>query len=570
MMTLMSETPEPDADMAVSILRPPASLDRYFAIRRHAFALPGILIRALMPRPVRDHDPAPVTYRLYGDPSRGAQILAGWDPDNKESAPLMGRLGRNSAGQDVGINDIGGFFWLDDLLSIRTNAAIRLTQHVIAVWIREHENRSGQAWQSTRIAHRLIAWIRAAPLLLFDAPDRLRSDFARSIAHHAVLLNCCRLLPGSGLTPIAVRTALILARVFLKRPDAVSSGTQDRFAGTFRRWLQRAALQPDTNPQDVLRAGFLLSLVIETCRHLNAAITPALSTVAHDVAGLLAAMRLTNAELCRLAHGGLTPTGLLSGTLATLGVHAPSSGSVNSAACTSMMTGGIHAVMNTRGSQNAAGRVDPTALSLELAVDDEILLMDSGDAGGFTDKLADWVRAEHGCSAVHLARTPSFTGDNQPVPSAGIMYGTISRSCQETLHALHRTASHNGYQNTCQATIERTLALARDGACIEGLDTITINAEAEDNPVFVRISFNIHPMVEIVDDESALSEVRLRLPSGKLWQFALTDGRACAIADTIFVNDLDHEIWKTSRLLVHETLTSRQSHLAWSFARVPD
>jgi len=554
--------------LSAPILQPSASLEQAFAGRLGGIALPEMLVRALTPRSANTHPSTIIPYRLYGDPQRGEHLLEGQDPYGTLPVPLDTTFWQRVSHREVA-GHVQSFGWLEDLLAVRSRSAVRLGQDIVAGWINFHSNGSGRVWHPALIARRIIGWVRAAPLLTFDADDSFRTHLTQSIAHHASLLARWCWLVGTDRARIEVETAHLLAGVYLSKPHPLTARAQNRTARHIRRWLRHSGGQHDSDPQEFLRVAFYLSLVIEACRQTDQKTVPELREVGQDLAGHLASLSLADQVLCRLGTGGMTPARLMSGTLSALGAVPPAQGTRQLAACASLASSGLHAALNTRGPRNSSGTLHPSALALELAAGGEALLMDTGSGAGLGDEIAAWSAAGHGCSTLHLSETPFPTDMIQLTPTPG-MFGTLSRSWNETAHASQVTASCTGTQGSLQATIGRTLSLARDGARLDGRDTITLAEERPGRPVHIRLTFNLHPMVDILENGSPGPVIGLQLLSGDVWRFSLAGDTALAIADSLFVDDLRQEIWKTSRILVLDTLVTQQARYAWCFERVAE
>ncbi len=568
----MDEVPASAPDPAGSILHPSASPEQVLGACPAGVRLPGSLVWILPPRPPRPERPVVLPYRLYGDPERGQQLLAGRDPFGTLTAPLDGNFWSQVATQPETDHRVHGLGWLEDLLAVRTGQAVRLGQDITAAWLdihsSGHTNGTGHAWHLSLIARRLITWVRTGSLLTFDASEPFLADLTRAIAHHAALLARWQWLAGTGETRIEIETALGLAGVTLARPHPLVPRVQNRLARHLQQWCKTAARQGDGDPQAFLRMAFCLSLILESCRQIHQEITPVTRATGEALASHLASLALTGRDLCRLGTGGMTPAGLLPGTLAALGAVAPTRALPRKASCVHLAASGVHAVLNTRGPRHGTGTLHPSSLSIECADGDDILLADAGVGRGFGGGVAAWTTAGHGCSTLHLAETPFPTGLTAGSPAVG-MVGTIERSSKETARDLQVTASRSISPGSGPASCTRTLTLARDGARIAGLDILALDAGRHPDPIHIRLTFNLHPMVAILDDGSAGSPIQLRLPSGARWQFALNDGPSPILADSLFIDDLRHEIWKTSRILILDTPTTHQVRYAWCLERLP-
>lgn len=165
---------EPGRALALADFGPP-SLGAGERLMRLAYRLgvPGGALSAPFRKPAKPRLLATVTNPLPGNRSAGTALRAGHLAVNGGKLPLAELDFASRILTPPFERAIHRFSWLDDLAaSAPREAAAPVAEPLLAAWLAVHPAPAkGPAWNLGNVAHRLLAWLIHAPLLL-SGPDK--------------------------------------------------------------------------------------------------------------------------------------------------------------------------------------------------------------------------------------------------------------------------------------------------------------------------------------------------------------------------------------------------------------
>lgn len=543
------------------------SLDRYFLAAGRGNPLPGLIAWCFRAR--WDEPPTLLHFRRYGDRKIGQAILDGQYASGGHTTRIDSDLWTGKIGNPDHVRQLHSFIWLEDLLSLQTPSAAGMACMLLEGWLDACGNGKGGGWKPEIIARRLLWWIRNYPLIRVAATGDLNSSLLAAINRQTALLRAWRHLVNSAGIRLEIETAIMVASVFKGSIDGRETGSQDNLVSLAMDWFDHYRRQPVRNPQNLLRMAFLLSMAIASFRQTGVEVTAGLQGIASNMAEFLSSMRLSDMELCRMHGGGMTPAGLLVGTLADLGSSGSRTSIKPAAEHVALETAGMRAVMLASANRGNDQRFSHP-LSIEVSSGVLPIFANGGSGKKFGGDILEWAASSAAYSTVSISRKPLL---DEVVVSGGLAIpGGRQAVNMNTVQGDYRlgtyaSAEHHGYRHICNATAMREIWLTADGLTIQGIDTVTIDDTSPVDGIWFRQQFNLHPSVEVLDGSST-SYTLLGLPNGERWQFELASNQMIRIVESYFLDDLQHEIWETSRIVIDSLLNEGETSFNWQLGCV--
>ncbi len=491
---------------------------------------------------------APVPALWPGDGEAGRLILAGRIRLLGVEMPLGERPDWHPSGTSALWRFTLHYFeWLADLAATGEAGAAARARALVAEWWRVHGGRvAGEAWHPYPLSLRLVAWLRAAPLLLDGAEPAFVRTFATALhvqaGHLAAVLE--RDVGGNHL--VKNLKALALA-------GACLPGHRRRLApalAALRHQLDRQILADGCHYE---RSPAYHLQVLCDLVELQAGLGPArpgwLAAASGRMAVALALFRHGDGGLAQFNDGDEGDAAVLAAVDRLLPPPAPVP-DLPAAGYWRLERAGMVAILD-------AGRCCPDdlpahahadTLSFELSDGPCRLVVNSGTYA-YHDPL--WRNRLRGTAAASTVTVDD--GDSAEVFGV-FRLGRRPRRVVAEREGWEVSASHDGYRHL-GVLHRRTLSLGPDG--LAGEDVVEGAAGRR-----LTARFHLHPAVAAELDADGA-----RLAVGdRAWRFACDGGRL-ALADGVYSPRFG--VLHRGRVLVAEIgLAAVVSRLAWRFRRV--
>ena len=569
--TAVTTMPENSTSDVVHSL--PESLDAYFATGKQRRSLLGWVVR-FMPRAAPRKGPVNIlNFRMYGDRNLGREILQGTYTVTGQQVPVDNDVWQGKFNHPGVAGHLHSYTWLEDLLSLRSGPAIRLAQAIVGNWLETCGQGRGQGWKPEVTAYRMIWWVRCYPLLGLDASGDFRTGIRSSISRQAATLRLWRALVPSGKVRVDIESALMLAAAFLDRRDRLSTQAQAMYCSQVEAWLDQIEASSAANPQDLLRMAFLLSLVRQACKRIGCELSGTLEGLVTRLINLLSALRMSDMELCRLQQGGMTPAGLLAGTISDLDGSLQRSSGKCMKGIIAMDADDLRIFLDVSGPpEGTIGTIGSGSLSIEVSSAGIPIFANAGPGRAFGQDFSNWATSAEAYSSVVVSGQPM---DDREFWSSGLPAGPAHAQVRGGhVHADHGDYRFGSYASARNRrshgsrgyTVTRELWATADGLTLFGVDTVTVDEDGNSDPLYFRLQFALHPAVEVID-AGPMQSVLLELPDGETWHFGVTGDLGITVADSASFDDLQHHVWKTNRLIIDGRLSDDESSCNWQLSR---
>jgi uncharacterized heparinase superfamily protein len=544
---------EPGRALALADFAPP-SLGAGERLVRLAYRLgvPGEVLRAPFRKAAKPRLLATVTNPLPGSRAAGTALRAGFlsvqggklalaeiDYASRTIAPPFERA-------------IHGFRWLDDLeASAPREAAAPAAERLLAAWLEAHpkpsaKGRGGPAWGVANTAHRLLAWLIHAPLILSGRDQAFRARTLSTIADTARWLDRHVGKAEDRLAEVAGWCAIVAAGLLL--PE----GKPRRLYGEAGLLRALSELVGDDggvlsrSPLGQIEAiGLLVRLTAcyrATRRDPPAAIQTMLGVLVPPLLGVLHG----DGGLANWQGAGAIEAERIAALIGATGVRARplrdarqwgyqrvAAGSPRSA--TVLLVDAAPPPLSRHARDGCA-----STLAFELSAGAQRLVVNCGGAafagGALPVRLAQGLRATAAHSTLTLDDTNSTAVLINGKLGAGVSEVELDRrqapGDAKARGATRIEASHDGYAARFGLTHRRILMLRDDGSELRGEDLLVpIGRRGRRGKVSFAIRFHLAPGVEPFLSEDAQGAA-LALPDGSHWQF-----RSGSEAATVSVDD---------------------------------
>ena len=539
----------------------------------------GLTLRALLPRLPRGRPEsvtvAPQDLRT-ADPTVASEIYAGYFSLAGKVVAASGRSPFELEPPSQAWSDeLNGFGWLRHLGAADSALARANARALIEDWIRL--NGRGDGWTCDLVARRLIAWLSQSPLILTGADRDFYFRFMRSIARQAAWLE--KSIQRSGPCTSQLRGAIALAYVGLCTKGAPS--LVRRASSLLGNALDKQVL-PDgghisRNP------ALLIELLTDLLplRQIYAAQNvdppqPLLNAI-DRMMPMLRLFRHGDGHLALFNGMGATQPDLLATLLSYSDARAqPIENAVHSG-YQRMQSQNSVLIMDagTPPPENFSSDAHAGCLSFEFSDGPYRLIVNCGSPPPTQEARRQMARQTVAHSTISIAGQSScrfLDGEGATARMAAklgfpIIAGPkqvpVARAANSAGQSMR--ASHDGWRTNFGVDHERRLALAHDGARLEGEDVFVTVHEGrlgpEGGPFELR--FHLHPSVQAGPAGDGNS-IALMVPSGEIWRFSC-EGLAPQIEDSIFFAAPDGA--RATRAIVIAGRIQEASTIRWSLVR---
>jgi len=480
-------------------------------------------------------------YRFLGE-ERGARGASPWQVDDASPAWWA---------------EAEAFGWLRDFRANGGTAAGHKARELCQGWFQARH--PDIAWRPDVVGRRVAAWLAHAGFLLRDADARFHGTFLASLGAQVRRLERTAHRAPDGAGRLAAGAALVLAGLALARAERSRARGLRLLETEVRRQILSDGGHVSRNPSTLLFAFAELIRAQSTHRALNREAPSFLGHAVERIAPMLRLLRHGDGGLA-LFNGGAEESALVIDTL--LG-----EAKVNRAPFVSAPHGGyerLHAerlVLCLDAGAPPPRPFDHDAhagvASFELSVGGERLVVNCGAAPVHN---VDW-RAASRASAAHSTLVIDDTNAVGLAPGGGVNRRPPPPRVQrrDTDDGSAIEIDHDGYRELFDIHHSRALALAADGASIEGEDRLNGG-----RPTPYAVRFHLHPRVSaslVQDGRTAL----LRLAEGAGWVFATKGGRL-ALEGSVYLGERG-ETRRSEQLVINATHAGRESRIRWRFDR---
>jgi uncharacterized heparinase superfamily protein len=497
-----------------------------------------------------------------GNFTRGATLLAGEFNFAGQAIRSPEPLWAPANASEAWLEEIHGFAWLNDLMTMPGEEGQRLGRALVERWIGDNSAWAPLSWRPDILGERLASWLSLQPFLM-DAPatrggrPTMPEPLLRSIRRQTDYL--AGVLPA-GLTGSALMVAikgLVLGELALAR-----HGEQRDEAPRGRELLERElAAQVFADGSHVERSP---AAHLKVLRHLIdlagayastredppmaldgaiAAMAPVLRMYQHGDGGL-ALFNDSNEEDLDLINAVLHRAG---GARATAD-EAPKIGFARLAA-------GRTTVIVDAGPPPPPGsdmRAHAGTLSFELSVGPERMVVNCGAHA----RSPEWQVAQR-ATAAHSTITVEDTNSSTVLISGGKPQGLLRRPKATTCRRdeadgnVWLEASHDGYLANYGVIHRRRLYLGADGDDFRGEDQLVAGPHGTRRPLAFALRFHLHPEVQATMAQDGKA-VLLRLPGRSGWRLRVTSGNM-TLAESVYMGRRG-AVRRTQQIVIAETM----------------
>ncbi len=463
-----------------------------------------------------------------GDPTVAEDIGSGYFAFGGKIVSAQGRSPfLLEPGSPAWARQLNGFGWLRHLRvapAAQTKAQGRLlVDQFLQASARPD---AGVAWEPRVAARRMLAWLSQSPIILEGSDRVFYGRFMQALADHRAYLE--RRISQDADRSDRLLTAIALAEFGLCVPEAEALQRQGTavLAAEITAQILADGGSITRNPQHVIDHLLDLLPLRQAYAARGVPAPPALLNAIDRMVPMLRLFRHGDGTLALFNGMGLTAPELVATILAyddARGLpllNAPYSGYQRMEAGTAILIADAGAAPpETFSAQAHAG-----CLSFEFSSGIQRLIVNCGAPDLARASAREAARATAAHSTLTIDDTSScrfaahsglqrWLGDQILAGPGAVFAERVQDAAATTLRL-----SHDGYAARFGLIHTRELALAADGASLEGRDALEPLGNRADEPVRYAIRFHLHPAIKArpVGDERA---VLLECPGGEQWLF---------------------------------------------------
>lgn len=465
------------------------------------------------------------------------------------------------------------FVWLRDLATVEDIRKARaLAEPALQEWLLHYSRWDKEAWAPEVLGQRLMSLINHAPLVLASKDLVYRSKVLNALARQGRHLARTLDLAPPGLLRIRAATGLVFSSLLLPAGESrVKIGN---------RVLERelaSALRADgsaesRNPEDLVSILELLITLRDGYRAARKTPPTYLQVTIDKAAATLRGVRLRGQGLAAFngaRHGQQRSVQHcldMSESKAAAQLFARQGGYQR-------LEGGLSDVVMDTGLAPIGAlskRAHAGALAFEFAHDGAALIVNCGAPSHGVDHglPANALRA----TAAHSTLVINDTNTARIKDS-----GEIGRTANTLRTGRDNTAAGQGVRARSDAyakrygyMIERSLWLANDGLCLEGIDCASAKlgkppSKGKDRRLDIR--FHLHPGVDVTQTGDANGAL-LRLSNGSWWRFR-AEGGDVSVEPSVYVSAQSARARPSQQIVVTLALGEADHVVRWSLQHGP-
>ena len=518
-------TIEPGRALALADFSPPR-VSTGEALVRFAYRM-GVPPSALRPfrKVARPRLLATVTNPLRGSPAAGTALRAGHFLIHGLKSPIADTEFTGPRLPPPLERSVHGFAWLADLEAAAPRAQVAaVAERVLSLWLAANPKPgAGPAWDVGNAAHRLLAWLIHAPLILSGSDKAFRARVLAAVSENARWLDKHVGKANDRLAEMAGWCAITAAGLLL------SDGKARRLFG--EAGLIRALGEVIGDDGGVLSRSPLCQIeAIELLIRLRACYAAVRKEPPQQIEAMLA---LLVPPLLALLHGdgalgnwqgsGALTAGRISALVAASGVRTRPLRDARQWGYQRVTAGRSVLIFDAAPPPQARHARDGCAstLAFELSSGKDRLIVNCGGAamagGQIPLRLAQGLRATAAHSTLAIDDFNSTAVLINGRLGNGVAEVSVDRRSGDGATRLE--ASHDGYVPRYGLRHRRMLMLRDDGTELRGEDVLEATGrKGKRGTVGVALRFHLGPHVDVGQSADGLGAT-LALPDGSLWQF---------------------------------------------------
>lgn len=482
-----------------------------------------------------------------------------------------------------------GFAWLDDLVTLGTEAAHERARALVGAWIRRFGRGRGPGWAPVVASARLARMTACAGFLVTEGSKDETHALHAAFAHHLRFLDRrARALPR-GAPRITALATFVEAALLARGAPRLRTDPLRLFVNACLDDVADDGTIPSRNPEELLD---ILTAIIRTLHALEQkgfTAPPELSTLADRIARDLRILRHANGALPRFHGGGTGAPGVLDRALAMSRARAEFAHCQRAMGYFRLSGGRVSLIIDAAESPGGAAaiRAHASTGAFELVSGRRPLIVNCGPGRLFGGEWASAARATQSHSALAIAGHSSSRfgpGRRGAAPDSLDERARITRlDVARGDGALVRLA-HDGWSRTHGLIATRELNLSADGRRLGGLDMLAtdtpehrrrldeILAQTGGDGVPFAIHFHLHPDVvaATAPRTERAHEVTLTLLSGEVWLFR-HDGRATlSLAPSAYLDERAGAARPTLRITLAAHARDFATRISWTLAKSAD
>ena len=541
--------------------------------------------RATWTRPATGFESQPEP-RSIGSFARGRQLVAG-------NFLFAGSLVENTdasiwnvdAPDDEFLEEIHGFTWMDDLVSVGDLPARRKAQAWLVEWIEDFGQGKGLGWTPDLTGRRLIRWINHAIFLLNGQSSAISNSYHASLAQQTIFLSRRWKSASAGLPRFEALTGLIYAGLALTGMERHVEPAVKALAHECKTQIDAEGGLPTRNPEELLEVFTLLNWALAALTESGKQPDPEHLAAIERIAPTLRALRHCDGALARFHGGGRGAEGRLDQALATSGVR-PEAGEGLAMGFARLHGGRTSLIVDGAAppSGDASARGHASTLAFELTSGRRPLIVNCGSGVSFGASLrrAGRATASHstlsidGHSSARLGQRSLVGGHSRELLSHAPK--DVRIQFLETDETQGIIGGHDGYLRTHGLTHIRQLELSKSGRIVSGEDTVA-TIEKSDERVFdraldrnklqgigYRVRFHLHPDVDAELDMGGAA-VSMALKSGEIWVFRFDGQAKLCLEPSVYMEKGRLKPRASKQVVLSATAIEYASRIRWSLSK---
>jgi uncharacterized heparinase superfamily protein len=467
---------------------------------------------------------------------------------------------------------LNGFGWLRHLRAAESALARENARILVSDFLRVSGRPVGPAWRLPIASRRLISWLAHSPLLLEGADHAFYRRFVRAVARQARQISVLLEEGEDGEQRLRGAIALCMAGLAADGLGGLLRRGGRVLSSELRRQILADGCHVSRSPQALVDLLYDLLPLRQTFVARGMQPPEALIGAIDRTLPFLRMLRLGDGSLALFNGMSFLPADALPTLFAYDDQRAEAPTSAPHGGYQRLVHGQTVMIVDagTPPPLPFSGQAHAGCLAFEWSSGTRRIVVSCGAAPYGNDAVRDAARSTAAHSTLTVDDTSSCRFLDTPrfrswlgVPIAsGPKRVEVARNAFED--RVEIVASHDGYAERFGLIHRRRLAVARDGALIEGVDQlcgIDGGQPGEDRRFALR--FHLHPAIKasLVDDGRAALLVS---PEGEVWRFQC-GGLPVSVEESIYFANPDGG--RRSEQIVVDSHTGLTSDVAWSFAR---
>ena len=476
---------------------------------------------------------------------------------------------------DEWANALLGFGWLRHLRAAESGITRANARALVDEWILMQGSFHPVGWRPDILAHRIVAWLSQAPLVLHDADDQFYRRFLRSLTRQVRYLRHTALETRDGVPRMQALVALTYASLCMAGQARHMRGAIKRLMAEVDRQILPDGGHVSRNPGALIEILLDLLPLRQAFAARNIAPPTALNNAIDRMMPMLRFFRHGDGNFAHFNGMGPTQPDLVATILAYDDARGAPLASAPHSGYQRAQAKDLLVLMDT-GTPPPLGvsqEAHAGCLSFELSSGMQRLVVNCGLPATSKETWRQVARATAAHSTVIMNDTSSCrfleTGSFKRMIGMPIVSGptSVPVAREERHDALVLRASHDGYGGRYNVIHQRALKLSMDGNRVDGEDLFvpvegdTLPPNAHDE---FAVRFHLHPLIKanrLTDGHG----VMLMLPNREVWTFSAHEDRV-ELEESVYLSGADGPR-RTVQIVIYGR-AGKIPRVHWSFAHV--